>query len=247
MSPVAVTFLGSGDAFGSGGRNQASILVDLKPWAFLLDCGATTLIALKRQGIDPGIIRLILLSHLHGDHAAGVPFLFLEYQFLTKREEPLVIAGPPGTEETIEGLFQLMYPEVSEMPRGFAVEYLELEARRWRKLGPVDILPLLVPHRSKASAYGYKVGGSGRTIAYSGDTAWGDVLIELSDGADLFICECSLYERRVPVHISFQDLAAHLSELRCQRMLLTHLNTEMLKRLNTIPLEVAWDGLTVEL
>ena len=47
---VTVTFAGSGDAFGSGGRLQACIhLQPARPQApVLLDCGATSLPALRR-------------------------------------------------------------------------------------------------------------------------------------------------------------------------------------------------------
>ncbi|MBI2959899.1 MAG: MBL fold metallo-hydrolase, partial [Betaproteobacteria bacterium] len=37
MKPVSVTFLGSGDAFGSGGRFQTCILVEADEHRFLVD------------------------------------------------------------------------------------------------------------------------------------------------------------------------------------------------------------------
>ena len=74
-----MTFAGSGDAFGSGGRFQACIhLCPAGPpaeGAVLLDCGATSLPALRRCGLDPGAIGAVLVSHLHGDHFGGLPFL----------------------------------------------------------------------------------------------------------------------------------------------------------------------------
>ena len=71
--------LGCGDAFGSGGRNQSGYLVEANDRLFLLDCGPTTLLAMKRAGIDPGRLDAILVSHLHGDHFGGIPFFFIEY------------------------------------------------------------------------------------------------------------------------------------------------------------------------
>ena len=54
---VTVTFAGSGDAFGSGGRYQACIHVRHEGQApFLVDCGATSLAALKAAGLEPGEI-----------------------------------------------------------------------------------------------------------------------------------------------------------------------------------------------
>ena len=160
---LELVVLGAGDAFGSGGRNQPAFLIHLSAWAFLLDCGATTLVALKRLGLDPGAIGAILLSHLHGDHTAGIPFLFLQYQFLTRREEPLVIAGPPGTEERIEGLWGLMYKETRDMmERRFPVQYLELEPKKWTRIGPVEVFPRQVVHHHRKVAYGYQVKAGGK-------------------------------------------------------------------------------------
>jgi len=94
---LTVTFAGSGDAFGSGGRYQACIHLRGSGGGdpVLLDCGATSLSALKRLGLDPGKIAAVFVSHLHGDHFGGLPFLILDGQF-SRRTKPLTVAGPPG-------------------------------------------------------------------------------------------------------------------------------------------------------
>src|SRR5271155_6018227 len=95
---VTVTFAGSGDAFGSGGRYQACIHLrgPGSTGPVLLDCGVTSLTALKHLGLDPGEITAVFVSHLHGDHFGGLPFLVLDGQF-SRRTRPLIVAGPPGT------------------------------------------------------------------------------------------------------------------------------------------------------
>ncbi len=247
-SPVELIVLGAGDAFGSGGRNQPAFLVNLPSWAFLLDCGATTLIVLKRLDLDPGSIGAIVVSHLHGDHIAGIPFLFLQYQFLTRRQEPLVIAGPPGIEERVEGLWGMMYKEAQErIQRRFPVQYLELEPKNWTRIGPVEVLPLEVTHQPREVAYGYKVKAGGKVLGYTGDTEWTDTLIELSDGCDLFICESYLYEGKIRFHMAYTDIQTHRSALKCKRLLLTHLHADALARIDEIREEVAYDGMRVSL
>ena len=84
-----VRFLGSGDAFGSGGRLQTCIYVrpdepDAK--RVLVDCGASSLIAMKRFEVETFDIDIILLSHLHSDHFGGLPFFILETQYVSERE-----------------------------------------------------------------------------------------------------------------------------------------------------------------
>ena len=68
----------------------------------LVDCGASSLVALKAHGLDPNRVDGIVLSHLHGDHFGALPFLLLDAQFLARRERPLLIAGPPGTRARLD-------------------------------------------------------------------------------------------------------------------------------------------------
>jgi hypothetical protein len=53
---VSVRFVGSGDSFGSGGQFQTCILVDGPASRVAIDFGASSLIALAQQGIDPNSI-----------------------------------------------------------------------------------------------------------------------------------------------------------------------------------------------
>ncbi len=125
---VTVAFAGSGDAFGSGGRLQACIVVRAGQGApMLLDCGATSLIALKRQGIDPNDVTAVLVSHLHVDHFGGLPHLILDGQF-RRRIAPLIVAGPIGIAARLTDAMELMFPGSSAVQRRFAVEVVELPA-----------------------------------------------------------------------------------------------------------------------
>ncbi len=241
---VELMVVGAGDAFGSGGRNQSAFLINLSSWSFLLDCGATTLVGLKRLGLDPDVIDAIFLSHFHGDHTAGIPFLFLEYQFLSERQRPLIIAGPPGIEDRVEGLWRMMYIERQRtIERRFSVKYLELPSKSWTRIGPVEVLPLEVVHHHREVAYGYKVRVDGKLLGYSGDTEWTDTLTQLSEGCDLFICESYQYDRKFRFHLSYEEIKAHRSALNCKRLLLTHLDTDALARIQDIQEEVAYDGM----
>ena len=95
---VRVRFVGSGDSFGSGGRFQTCILVDAPGLRFAIDFGASSLIALNQQSIAHNSIDAVLLTHLHGDHCAGVPFMLMDAMLAAKRTRPLTIAGPKDTQ-----------------------------------------------------------------------------------------------------------------------------------------------------
>ena len=83
---MRVQFVGCGDAFGSGGRFNTCFHVETPGGNFLIDCGASSLIGMKKLGIDRNAIDLILLTHFHPDHFGGVPFFILDAQLVA---EPL--------------------------------------------------------------------------------------------------------------------------------------------------------------
>ena len=78
---MRLTIVGSGDAFGSGGRFNTCFWLETAKGTLLVDCGASSLVALKARGLDHARIDGIILSHLHGDHFGGLPFLLLDAQF----------------------------------------------------------------------------------------------------------------------------------------------------------------------
>jgi ribonuclease BN (tRNA processing enzyme) len=240
-----VRFIGSGDSFGNGGRFQTCILVDADGYRFLIDCGATSLVALKRAGVEPGSIDAVLLTHFHGDHCGGVPYLILDGQF-TRRERPLAIAGPPGVRERMTGVFEAALPTSSRTKQRFAVSYREL-GETATPIGPLEVVGLPVAHLPETTPHGLRVRVGGHVVAYSGDTDWCDALPRLAEDADLFIAEAYSFEKRIPQHLSHATLLAHRDELRAKRVVLTHPGVETLARRGELAWTLADDGTTIDL
>jgi len=238
--------LGCGDAFGNGGRNQSGYLVEAGDILFLLDCGPTTLLAMKRAGFDSRRLDAIILSHLHGDHFGGIPFLFIEYLYLKPRDNPLTIAGPPGTEERVRQLYRVMYgsgkTEVEIPPVSFVV----LQPERPQRIAAIDVWPFCVPHQTHDVSLGLKVTYRGKQILFSGDSAWTDAFIQHANGVDLFLCECSFFNEQPGMHVNYCALAANLARLNCKKLVLTHLGEDMLARRHELSTTMAEDGMVVE-
>ncbi|MGB6948635.1 MAG: MBL fold metallo-hydrolase, partial [Methyloceanibacter sp.] len=95
---MQLTVIGCGDAFGAGGQLQTSFQVRSDGSTFLIDCGATTLIGMHRLGLAPNDIDMVCVSHLHGDHFGGLPWLLIDAQYVSKRTRPLIVTGPRGIE-----------------------------------------------------------------------------------------------------------------------------------------------------
>jgi len=246
VNEVSLTFLGTGDAFAGGGRLQACLHLDGGPEPMLLDCGATALVALKRAGIRPASIRYVALSHLHGDHFAGLPWLILDGQF-SERTGTLQIAGPVNAQERVERTFEALYPGATAVERAFATTFVELSERTACELGPALITPFEVRHSSGAPCYALRVEYGGKVIAYSGDTEWTDALIDVAHGADLFVCECNFYDLKAPGHLDYLTLAEQRPRINCDRIVLTHMSEQMLARAADVELETAADGAVITL
>jgi ribonuclease BN (tRNA processing enzyme) len=244
MSKVEIKCLGSGDAFGSGGRFQPCFYVSSENFRFLIDCGASSLIAMKRSGVDPSGVDLILISHLHGDHFGGIPFFILDGQF-RRKTRPLIVAGPPGLVARVHQAMEVFFPGSSRVQQKFAIEFLELTERSKTTVGPLKVTPYSVVHASGDTPYALRIGFEDKGIAYSGDTEWTEALVEAAGGADLFICEAYYFEKKIKYHLSYQTLMEHRKKLDCRRLVLYHMSEDMLQRLPGLEVEWAEDGKSI--
>jgi ribonuclease BN (tRNA processing enzyme) len=215
--------------------------------SILIDCGASSLPALKHFAIPRDDIDLILITHFHGDHFGGLPFLLLDAQF-AKRKRPLVIAGPSGIDIRLTRLMEALFEHSSATKPGYELSVIALEPGAARDVGGVTVTPFPVIHGDSGGPFfAYRIEAEGRTIAYSGDTQWTDTLVSAAHDADLFIAEAYYHDKIVKNHLSLKTLETHLPEINPKRLVLTHMSDEMLRRLDTLPHMAASDGLIVEL
>jgi ribonuclease BN (tRNA processing enzyme) len=243
---MEVQVLGCGDAFGSGGRLHTCFHVTTAGTRFLIDCGATALIAMRRFGVDPSGVETVFLTHLHGDHFGGLPFLVLDAQLISRRTTPLTIAGPPGLRERLPALMEAMFPGSSGVERRFALNLIELEPEATANVNGVEVTPFSVRHPSGAPSCALRFACEGRSLCYTGDTEWVEALVPAARDADLLIAEAYTAERPVRYHLDWATLRQHLPEIAPRRVLLTHMSPDMLGRAPD-GYEAAEDGLIVSI
>ncbi len=244
MNQIRFRFLGSGDACGSGGRFQTCFHVQTAHGIFLIDCGASSLVAMKRSGLDPSEIGWVLLTHLHGDHFGGVPFLILDGQF-NRRTLPLIIAGPPSVASRVEATMEALFPGSSRVGRRFPVDFIELPEMIATTVGEAIVTAFAVTHPSGAPSYALRVQCDQRVIAYSGDTEWTESLVDVARGADVFICEAYSFEKKIKYHLDYQTVRSQRNRLECNKIILTHMSADMLARVSETTIECAQEGQTI--
>lgn len=245
----SVTVLGAGDAFASKGRFQAGYIINAGGCQILMDAGPTLLPSMKRLGLSPEDLDVVLISHLHGDHFGGLPFLILEYLYETPRRRRLTLAGPPQLEERTWALFHTMYPEsdTRELARQF--EFVVLQPSCTRQLTrAVQVQTIRTPHTINDISLGFRVSVDGKAVAFSGDTGWTDDLITLSAGADLFLCECTYFDQPgLDFHISYTHFLTQRHRFSARRLVLTHIGREVLEHESEVTLEMADDATVFEI
>ncbi|HXF54734.1 MAG TPA: MBL fold metallo-hydrolase [Hyphomicrobiaceae bacterium] len=247
---MKLTVVGCGDAFGSGGRLQTCFHVEASGSRFLIDCGATAMIGLQRLGLDPNGVDVIFISHLHGDHFAGLIWWLLHAHHVSRRTTPLTVAGPPTVAERFGTAAEALFPGSTKIAPRYELKFVELEADTKTSLGPVGVVPLTVSHPSGAPSFALRLSVGSKTLGFSGDTEWVETLTQCADGAELFICECYGYERAVPYHMTWRTIERNVSRLRANRILLTHMSNEMLANLVSVNhpnVLIAEDGMTVQI
>jgi ribonuclease BN (tRNA processing enzyme) len=241
-------FVGCGDAFGSGGRfNTCFHLVGAKINA-LIDCGATSLVGMNRLAIDRNAIDTVFITHFHADHIAGLPFFLLEANYVLKRTRPLTIFGPPGLKTRFPDVMESGFPGTKSLELNFPLTLAELQIGKPNDIGTVRLTPYHVVHDDRAGpCLGFRIEAEGKVIAFSGDTEWTDVLIELGREADLFICEAYTRDKPIQTHMALSLLEKHLGQIKPKRLILSHMSNDMLSRLGEVPYEAAEDGKIVKL
>jgi ribonuclease BN (tRNA processing enzyme) len=243
---LEVIFIGTGDAFCSGGRRNSAILVRENHRTLLLDCGPTTMNGLQALGIDPREIDAVAISHFHGDHAAGTPFLLLHYLYEHPRKAPLDIIGPPGIEDFTLSLSEKLHFH-DDFKRSYPLHFREFERGTKMEAAGFNLLPVPALHHPETRPHMLRVGTDHRSIFFTGDTGWHDALPAHAAGSDLLIAECTLLDEGFEYHLSHSRLQQEQRRFDTARTVLTHLGQRVLDNLDAVKFEVAHDGLLITL
>lgn len=242
QSPVTLQCVGSGDAFGSGGRLNSCYHLSTAAGTLLIDCGCSSLIGLQRCGLKAEEISTIVVSHLHGDHFGGIPFLLLEGKYSSRRERPLTLIGPEGLQIQVEAALDALYPGAFDDGFEFAVDYVTMTPRKLLSYDHFSLEAWQVKHGRSTNVYGLRIKAGGKIISYTGDTEWTEQLIPLAEASDLLVAECFAYDKPVPSHLDYQTLLKQRQRLGCRRLVMTHMGPEVLDHLDVLELEAFNDG-----
>jgi ribonuclease BN (tRNA processing enzyme) len=187
------------------------------------------------------------VTHLHGDHCGGVPFLLMDAMLGARRTRPLLLAGPRDLERRMGEIREALFPGSHVMTPKFAVTWLEMEPGTPHRVLDLVVTSRPARHTAQTNPTALRVEVAGKVLAYTGDTEWTDEVAKVAAGADLLIAESYFYEKPVKWHLNYPDIAARRETIGARRIILTHMSREMLAHAATVPEQCAHDGLVVTL
>jgi ribonuclease BN (tRNA processing enzyme) len=241
---VRLNIVGCSPAWPNPGGAHSGYVVE-GSGRLLLECGPGVLAKLReREGGWPQLDSIVV-SHWHLDHWGDlVPWVWGRMFGLGHESDPPEVWVPPG------GIDQLvMFGEQFGTPSMFANmfplrEYAEREP--FETAAGLTLSAFRVPHYL-IDTYAFRVTDGERTLAYSGDSAPSEALVEVARGADLFLCEATLVSSDADAdprgHLSADEAIAAFEASGAARLLLTH-------RPQELPLadglEFAQEGLVLE-
>ena len=212
-SRLKVTLLGTiSGPVANAQRLGISTLVTAGPETLLFDCGRSLMTGLARLAINPAGVTKVFLTHLHSDHVAGLPELYLFPWASSGRSVPLQVWGPRGTRDMVGHLQKAFAFDIrirrdvdEKFPAdGIKANVTDIHEGVVYSASEVKVTAFLVDHSPVDPAFGYRIDYRGHSAVLSGDTKPSDNLVKFSQGADLLIHEVGRWKQD-PVFIGPPD------------------------------------------
>ncbi|HLE63137.1 MAG TPA: ribonuclease Z [Pyrinomonadaceae bacterium] len=245
---MKLVVLGSGTSVPHPRRASAGYWLETQSGTLLLDAGADAPHRMAQEELDWGNLDAIWISHFHLDHIGGLaPFLFsVRWAPQTRaRRKPLKIFGPQGLELLIKTISNANNYKLLE--QSFPVELIEVESgKEFLILPGLRASTLSTPHTPESMAIRL-TGTNGKSLVYSSDTGFSELLADFAREVELLILECS-FRRNKPVemHLELSDAMQLIGDCRPRTALLTHLYPEWDNVNVSGEAQALWPGRTIE-
>ncbi|HEX6030690.1 MAG TPA: MBL fold metallo-hydrolase [Tepidiformaceae bacterium] len=201
MADMNLTFIGTGNAFAPGGSCYNGFLVNGR---FLFEAPPSAMPSLNKLGLDANELEAVIISHHHGDHFLGLPFLLLHWKYMG-RTRPIRIIGPPGTSALAQDIGLKVYPGLLDI--AYEIEWIEATPGQSIEAGSgLVIEPVAVEHDQRLDwSLGYLCRLNGRSFGYTGDSRICDGVLDLARRSDVLVSECASVDETIDVHMNLRD------------------------------------------
>lgn len=213
---MKIKLIGTGAMYTA--YNSACTLIDNK---IIVDMPNGTIKQLLKEDINVGLIDIILITHMHGDHTADIPF-FLKYIFnYLKTNKNIKIVGPLGIKNKIIKLFNAYnFEDEKEIEQFFNIEFIEILENEI-EIDNYFIKSYLVLHGEEKPALGYVIDNK---LGLTGDSGLCNNIEKIFKKSQMIISDSSL-DIGDSCHLGINDLD-YLTKKYNKKVLCTHLRDE---------------------
>lgn len=240
MSGTELTFLGTGEAFDAD-RPHTSLLLRTEDTCLLLDCGALVPPRLWSRLHDASVLHGVWISHLHADHAFGIPLL-LGRMWEERRTEPLTFLGAAGIAERAGEILDRGYPGMRQRLE-FELREQAIEPGAESRFRDLGLRSAATRHSLRNLALRVALPGEA-ALVYSGDGEPTEESALLGEGAH-WVHECFAVSESIPGHASLDGLARQIRRQRPVRMGLVHVSRHHRRAMAPAAEALASQGLPV--
>ena len=142
---------------------------------------------------------------------------------------------------------ECMFPGLSTAHRRFGINTVELKPGAAGIVSGMMVSAWEGDHPSGAPALILRLDLAGKTVAYTGDTAWTNTLIDAATDVDRLIAEAYYRDKNIPCHLRLADLDAHRDRLTAKRIIVIHMSADVLEHQDEVSFAPAYDGLVINL
>ena len=218
MSGATLAFLGTGEAFDTG-LPHTSMLLRTPGTSLLLDCGALVPPRLwQEMAGDRRSLDAVWISHLHADHAFGIPAL-LGRMWEEGRQDAITVLGAEGIAARALALLDQGYPGIRER-LAFDVREVAVEPGAPVPFRDLRLRSAPTRHSLRNLAVRIELAGGG-AVTYSGDGAPTEQSRDLGAGA-WWVHECFTPSEAPTGHADLETLRGAAATVRPVRLGLVH-------------------------
>lgn len=223
-------FLGTSGAVPSRERDTTSLVFVGRQEAVLVDCGGSPVQKLLLADVDPTAVTRVIITHIHPDHAYGLPSL-VQSLFLMGRKEPL---GVSCREEHVEPLRDLLRVfRLLERPGMFRLSFEPVPGREGSAVATTPSFGITASPTAHGGmpnmALRFEGPAVSRVVVYSSDTEPCEAVVTLARGADTLIHEATFAARgrgRCGAHSTAAEAGDIAARAGVRRLILTHIDPE---------------------
>jgi ribonuclease BN (tRNA processing enzyme) len=209
----SIKIVGAGTPTPTPDRWGTCFILEVCGERLMIDCGPASTYKMHHMGVPCTTIGHLFFTHLHSDHISDYPcFLMTRFDQSVGTEDDLRVYGPPPIADITsrlwspeQGLF--WYDVVARVNHPMSVHAFHSRGGQGDRPAPVvtateyaegevasgdgwRCLAREVKHAQPyLSCFGFRFETDEGIVAFGGDTAPADAVVELARGADLFVME----------------------------------------------------------